>query len=152
MDATSGSIMKIARRFANFLTPRRTNSFFCFVAALFLQAPVMAGLLIASGACCAGEHCPITAHHHGAAKTEEAPMDCGHNMDHNSASVRSCSMSCCNTAEQAAVHSNVFVLSLVIKLASINPLPETISGFDANEVATPSVPLSPPPKSLPSLI
>lgn len=79
-------------------------------------------------------------------------MDCDHNMDHDGAKVRSCSMSCCNSTEQAVVHSNVFLLSPVLELASINALPETISDFRASETATPFAPLSPPPKSLPSLI
>lgn len=112
----------------------------------------MAGLLIASGACCTGDHCPIAAHHHAAAKTEEAPMDCDHDTNHSDGRVRSCTMSCCNTTEQAAIHSNVFMLSPVSELASVNPLSETVAVFVAAETATPFAPLSPPPKSLYSLI
>ena len=144
--------MKFTRHIANLLTNRRAQSLLCLLAALLLQSPVVSALVIASGVCCASDHCPIAAHHHAAAKTEEAPMDCDHNMTHSGHKVRSCSMSCCNTAEQSAVHASVFVPAPLIELASVNPVPETISTFDANETAVSFAPLSPPPKSLPNCI
>jgi hypothetical protein len=144
--------MKFTRHFANLFPRHRAQSLLCLVAAFLLQAPLVAGLALASGACCTGDHCAVAAHHHAAAKTEEPPMDCDHNKDHGTSNVRSCSISCCNTTEQAAVHSNVFLLSPVIELASVSPRPETVSGFAARETAAPFAPLSPPPKSLDRLI
>jgi hypothetical protein len=144
--------MKFTRHFANLLTSRRAQSLLCLLAALLLQSSVVSALAIASGVCCTGDHCPIAAHHHAAAKTEEAPMDCSHNMNHSGDNVRSCSMSCCNSTEQSAVHASVFVPAPLIELASLIPAPETVSTFDASETAAPFAPLSPPPKSLPNRI
>jgi hypothetical protein len=144
--------MKFTRHFANLLPRRPAQALVCLFAAFLLEAPLVAGLVLASGACCTGDHCPVAAHHHAPAKSEEPPMDCDHNMDHGTSNVRSCSMSCCNTTDQAAIHSNVFLLSPVIELAPVSPLPETVSGFAARETAAPFAPLSPPPKSLDRLI
>jgi len=144
--------MKFARHFGNPLASRRVSSLVCLFAALLLQGPVVSALAIASGVCCAGDHCPIAAHHHSLAKSEEAPMDCDHNQAHSGDKVRSCSMSCCETTEQFAVHAHVFLLSPPVELASANPFPETVSPFGASETTVPFAPLAPPPKSRPSLI
>jgi len=144
--------MKFARHFGNLLASRRVTSLVCLFAALLLQGPVVSALAIASGVCCAGDRCPIAAHHHSLAKSEEAPMDCDHNQAHSRHKVRSCSMSCCEKTEQFAVHGNVFLLTSPIELASANPFSETVSPFGASETAVPFAPLSPPPKALPSLI
>jgi hypothetical protein len=141
------STMKVTRHFANLFMRHRAQPLVCLVAAFLLQAPLVAGLVLASGACCTGDHCPVAAHHHPAAKTEAPPMDCGHDKDQGTSNVRSCSISCCNTTEQAAVHSNLFLLSPAVELASASPRPETVSGFAARETAAPSAPLSPPPES-----
>ena len=146
------STMKVTRHIANSLMRFRAQSLCCLVAAFLLQGPLMAGLIIASGGCCTGDHCPIAAHHHATAKTAEAPMDCDHKLNHSGAKVRSCSMSCCDSTEQSAVHSHVFLLSPVIELASANPLCEGVSAFAADATAAFFAPLSPPPKSLHSPI
>ena len=78
-------------------------------------------------------------------------MDCDHNMAHGAQKMRSCSMSCCNTTEQSAIHSNFFLVSPVIQLVLLNSLPETISAFDDGDQGSSFSPLSPPPKSLASL-
>jgi hypothetical protein len=142
------STMKVTRHFANLFMRHHAQPLVCLVAAFLLQAPLVAGLVLAAGACCTGDHCPVAAHHHPAAKTEAPPMDCGHDKDQGTSNVRSCSISCCNTTEQAAVHSNLFLLSPAVELASASPRPETVSGFAAREIAAPSAPLSPPPESL----
>jgi hypothetical protein len=133
---------------------RRRAAFLCLIATFFFQLPVIAGMVIATGVCCTGDRCPIAAHQHthAAAKTEEAPMDCDHSMNHNGSKLQACSMSCCNTSEQSAVHANVFVLSPVVTLAAIYPLSETLSNRDARESVSSFAPLSPPPEFLPSLI
>ena len=116
----------------------------------------IAAAILATGACCSGTQCAISAHHHASTKHEEAPMDCGRHMQHDSGApasqLEACSMSCCNTTEQSAVHSNVFLLSPVVVLASTNPRSETISRPDPGEAAVFFVPLSPPPESLSNLI
>jgi hypothetical protein len=139
--------MKFACHFGNLLASRRGPSLVCLFAALLLQGPVVSALAIASGVCCAGDHCPIAAHHHSGAKSEEAPMDCDHNQADGGDKVRSCSMSCCETTGQFAVHANVFLLWPPIELASVNPFPETVSPFAASETVVPFAPLSPPPRS-----
>ena len=144
--------MKFSRQFGKLLSSRRMSSLVCLFAALLLLGPVVLSLALASGVCCTGDHCAIAAHHHSVAKTEEAPVDCEHNMSHGGNKVQSCSMSCCDTSEQFAVHGSVLLLSPAIELASANPFPETVSPFDASGSAAPFAPLSPPPKSLPSLI
>ena len=144
--------MKFTRHFGNLLASRRGSSLVCLLAALLLQVPVVSALAIASGVCCTGDHCPVTAHHHSVRKSQEAPMDCDHDQAPSGMKVRSCSMSCCETEEQFAVHANVFLLSPLIELASGNPFLETVSSFSASETAVSFAPLSPPPKSLSSPI
>jgi len=144
--------MKFARHFGNPLASRRVPSLVCLFAALLLQGPVVLALAIASGVCCTGDHCPIAAHHHSLAKSEEAPMDCDHKQAHSRDNVQSCSMSCCKTTEPFAVHAHVFLLSPPIELASANAFPETVSPLGASETAVPFAPLSPPPKFRASLI
>jgi|SRR5215468_694005 len=138
--------MKVTAHNPNSLLRRSTQSLFCLLAVFWLQGPLVAGLVMASGACCTGDHCSIAAHHH-AKRAEEMPADCDHNMDHGGAKVRSCSLSCCNATQPYAVHANVFLLSPVIELPSLNPPSETLSAFDADATGASLVPLSPPPKS-----
>lgn len=139
--------MKFTRQFG-----RRISSLICLCAALLLQGPVVLSLALVSGVCCSGDHCAVAAHHHAAAKTGEAPMDCGHDVRHGGDRVQPCSMSCCDTSEQFAVHGSVFLLSPAIELATASRFPEIVSPFDASGSAAPFAPLSPPPKSGPSLI
>jgi hypothetical protein len=136
-------------------TCRTLGAWFCLFALFALQAPVLAALVVASGACCTRDRCPIAAHHHAAAKADDssmASMDCDHNMAHGVNKMPPCSISCCDSTEQPAVHSTVFLLSPVIELASVNLFPEAIPSFEAGETALYFAPLSPPPKSLRSLI
>lgn len=152
MNSSIVDPMRLGRNFVTWVTHRRAQSLFCLVAALLLQSPVLAAAAIASGACCSGEHCPIAAHHHTSAKTEEMPMNCDHEMDHDAAKMRSCAMSCCDTTERSAVHSDVFLVSPVMQLASLNAPSETVSFFDGRETVLAFAPLSPPPKSALTLI
>jgi hypothetical protein len=131
---------------------RRTPSLLCLFALLLFQAPVIGAAVLASGLCCSGNHCPIAAHHHSAAKTEEAPMDCNHNMSDRAASLRTCSMSCCSTTEQSALHAQVFVLSPDLAPLSFVRLSEAVPFLSYDEEIGVFSPLSPPPKSLPGLI
>lgn len=138
--------MTFPRQFERFSKQNRVRAFFCLIAVLLLQSPVLAAVAIASGLCCSGDYCPVAAHHQRAAKTEDMPMDCDHNMDHGARKIHSCSMSCCDTAERSAVHSSVFLVSPVVQLAYFNPPAEAVSALDAGKASVYSAPLSPPPK------
>jgi len=144
--------------FLQLVSPRRRralSAWCCLLALFFLQAPVIGAMVIATGACCTGDHCSIAAHHHTAAKTEEAPMECDQHRKGDTQSgagtLQACSMSCCQTMEPSAVHTNLFVLSPTPVLVAFAPLPEIVSepGFSGNTGSF--SPLSPPPKSLFSL-
>jgi len=126
---------------------RRTRPLLCLLALLLFQAPVIGAALLASGLCCSGDHCPIAAHHHSSAKTGEAPMQCEHGANGGTAKLQDCSMSCCHTTEQSAVHSQVFVLSPDVAPPSFAPLSEAVSVLSHDEEFGPFSPLSPPPKS-----
>ena len=128
----------------------------CLLGLLLLQAPVIGAVVLASGMCCTGDHCPIAAHHHSPSKTtsntEEAPMDCEHGANGGAAKLQNCSMSCCQTAEQSAVHAQVFVLSQDATPPASVPLSEAVSLLAFDEEIGSFSPLSPPPKSAASLI
>jgi hypothetical protein len=136
--------------FANAVA-RRMPTLLCLFALFLFHAPVIGAAVLASGMCCTGEHCPIAAHHHSA-KTEEARMDCEHSTNGGAAKLQNCSMSCCQTTEQSAVHAQVFVLSPDVTPASFAPLCEALSSRTCDEEIGPFSPLSPPPKSAASLI
>src|SRR6202007_2914182 len=70
----------------------------CLLATLLLHAPVVCFAWAARGMdCCTGELCPVAQHHHRKASTRDA--DCGHSLG----ALPACSMSCCPTAERAAM-------------------------------------------------
>ena len=135
---------------------RRTPALLCLFALLLFQAPVIGAVVLASGMCCTGDHCPIAAHHHSPSKTpsrtEEAPMDCEHGGHGAAAKLQNCSMSCCQTTEQAAVHAQVFVLSPRVTPPAFAPLSEALSLLTYDEEIGSFSPLSPPPKSSAALI
>jgi hypothetical protein len=134
---------------------RRTPAFLCLFALLLFQTPVIGAAVLASGLCCTGDHCPIAAHHHSSAKTpktEGAPMDCEHGAKGDAAKLQSCSMSCCQTTEQSAVHAQVFVLSPDVTPPAFVPLAEAVSVTTFDEEIGSFSPLSPPPKSTASLV
>jgi hypothetical protein len=137
--------------FANAVA-RRTPALLCLFALLLFQAPVISAAVLASGMCCPGDHCPIAAHHHSSARTEEAPMDCEHGANGGAAKLQNCSMSCCQTTEQSAVHAQVFVLSPDVTPPAFAPLSEAVSFVTFDEKIGSFSPLSPPPKSAASLI
>jgi hypothetical protein len=135
--------------FANTVA-RRAPAVLCLFALLLLQAPVIGAAMLASGVCCTGDHCPIAAHHHSSAKTEEAPMGCEHGRN-GASKLQNCSMSCCQTTE-SAVHAQVFVLSPSLTAPAFAALSEAVSLLTYNEAIGSFSPLSPPPKSFSSLV
>ncbi len=91
-------------------------------------------------ACCTGDHCPISGHHHQKAPAHK--MDCGHEMG----SLMSCTMSCCQTSDRPMVASFLFVLPSL----SFSSVPATVTRVAETPhlIALPGsfVPLSPPPR------
>src|SRR5690349_9576617 len=131
---------------------RRTPALFCLFALLLFQAPVIGAAVLASGMCCTRDHCLIAAHHHSSVKTEEAPMGCEHSANGGEAKLQNCSMSCCQTTEQSAVHAQVFVVLPDVTPPAFAPLSEALSLLTYDEEIGSFAPLSPPPKSLSFLI
>src|SRR5690348_10254189 len=102
-------------------TTRRACGLVCLAVLLLYTPAVQAAWLLVSGACCGGDRCPIAAHHHRAPETEEAPADCGHATEHSSRRVEGCSISCCRTAQEPAVHAHVFLPAPVLSFAPPEP-------------------------------
>lgn len=136
--------------FANAVV-RRTPALLCLFALLLFQAPMIGAAVLASGMCCAGDHCPIATHHHSSAKTEQAPMDCEHGAN-GAAKLQNCSMSCCHTTEESVVHGQVFVVSPDVTFPVSAPLSEVVSVLSYDEEIGSLSALSPPPKSAARLI
>jgi len=133
---------------------QRICSLLCLFALLLLQVPaVSAAVIAATGACCSTDNCPIAAHHHptpaktAPANTEDASMNCDHES-HSAGKIRSCSMSCCKTVEQSAIHGHFFLLSPVAALAAFAPISKSLSAVAASEPSGFVAPFSPPPESL----
>jgi len=124
---------------------RRAPALLCLFALLLFQAPVIGAAMLASGVCCTGDHCPIAAHHHTSAKTEEAPMGCEHGKN-GASKLQKCSMSCCQTTN-SAVDAQVFVLSPDLTPPAFAAVSEAVSLLTYNEEIGSFSPLSPPPKS-----
>jgi hypothetical protein len=104
-----------------------------------------------TGVCCSGDQCPIHGNHHPAQQntpqhSNDAPMDCDHH-GHSPNKMSSCSMSCCQTVEPAAVHAQIYVL-IPVPLGA--PLASSLSAVPAISPAgifASYSPLAPPPKS-----
>ena len=82
-------------------------------------------------------------HQHQMAKpSEEMPMDCGHNMNQMSA----CKMSCCKTAEQAAIFSQVFILPILHLRMQTTPAISPVPQQEVQRLSQYEKPQSPPPR------
>jgi len=136
--------------FANAVV-RRTPALLCLFALLLFQAPVIGAAMLANWVCCTGDHCPIAAHHHSSAKVEATPMDCEHGTN-GATKLQKCSMSCCKTSEQSAVHAPVFVLPPDTTTPASAPFSEAVRCLAYDEEIGSFSPLSPPPKPLSFLI
>lgn len=133
----------------------RIRSLVCLFALLLLQLPAVGAAAMAiTGACCATDNCPIAAHHHPApAQTEEPPMDCDHSpgnhaQNHGAGKMRSCSMSCCQTTEQSAIHGHFFLSSPVLDTAALSPVSENLLAVAVSEPSGFLSLFSPPPEFL----
>jgi hypothetical protein len=132
---------------------RRVSAWISMLAILLIYAPVTTATLMAvTGACCTGDQCPIHGNLHPAKESpaqqrDNSPMDCDHH-GHAANKMQTCSMSCCHTVEQPAIHAHIFLLtpvslqSSLVLVSSASFVPTTI------EVSPAFAPLAPPPKSL----
>lgn len=117
----------------------------CMLALVLVYAPIAsATLVVATGACCDGDRCPIHGNHHSAPKTEETGTDCGHHISQ----LQSCSLSCCQNAEQPAAHAHVYLLMPVTLATNLALITATAPGAAPIKISPAFSPLAPPPKSL----
>jgi len=121
---------------------RIASACFCLLAVLFLYAPLGAAVWSAHDmACCTGDHCPISGHHH-----QKPPAPAHYNCGHEMAGMTACSMSCCQTTDSPAVTSLAFVLPQ-LNFSSTPALITTLENAPSSIVPmTSSEPLSPPPR------
>src|SRR6267142_6924713 len=128
---------------------RRIGAWTSLLALLLVYAPMAsATLMVITGACCTGDHCPIHGNHpaqKGAQTTEDAAMDCGHE-GHDSNQMRSCSISCCHDVEQSVVHAHIFLLTPLSVSTALAPSSFTRLTSIAQNVSPVFAPLGPPPK------
>ena len=126
--------------------PSRPAALLCLLALSLLYAPLAAPLWLgASTSCCASGMCPLHGYHHKMpAKAAGMPMDCGHNMSR----ISSCSLSCCQTQNQAAVTWHPFLLQDVGPPAEAPSVPK-LTPSSTPLVLSPSLdPPYPPPRTL----
>jgi hypothetical protein len=123
----------------------------CLIALLLIYAPMaIATVMAVSGACCAGERCPIHGNHHpaqnhGTHQNEATPMDCGHE-GHGTSTLNPCSMSCCQTVEQAPISVHAFLLTPLAITTSLATLATARMAVCAFIVSPVFAPQAPPPK------
>jgi hypothetical protein len=134
---------------------QRVAAWISLLAVLLIYAPVASATLMAvTGACCGGDQCPIHGSHHPAQRNtsqhnDDAPMDCDHHS-RGASKMQDCSMSCCHTVEQTAVHAHIYVLiSLPIGIG-FRPLSSVVPAISASRIFPTVSPLSPPPKPVAS--
>ena len=126
---------------------KRLNALVCFVALMLIYAPIATSAVMAiTGACCAGDQCPIHGNHHHPQESRNPPMDCGHGEQHMN-TMENCSMSCCHNTEQPAAHANPFLLTPLSVSTSLAPYSEVSFSRAITKISPVFAPLAPPPKS-----
>jgi hypothetical protein len=135
-------------------SPTRRLAALASLLALLLTYAQMASatLMAVSGACCTGDQCPIHGNHHSAQnkpaqKTENAPMDCGHER-HEASRLQTYSVSCCNTVELTATHANLYLFTSPVPATSLTAVAPTSLVPAIRSLSPAFPPLAPPPKSL----
>jgi hypothetical protein len=133
---------------------RVAGAWLCLAAVVILWMPVLAAAWNAHVmACCDGKMCTTQGHRHSK-PTEKpsgeaaAPMDCGHSQN---ASTMSCAMSCCHEQEQFTSAGTIFVLPEAAPRAELSLAESSVLLPDAKQIASLFGPLSPPPRSNPSI-
>ena len=116
----------------------------CLFAAMALYAPLAGAAWSAHAmACCTGDSCPISQHHHQKKQaTPHSEMDCGHDM----AQMMDCAMSCCQTSENPLVTALAFVLPDATSASASIAVIGAADTLQALEIPRSLQPLSPPPR------
>ena len=129
-------------------TQRRLSAVVCLLGLAFLYAHI-AALAFATwtGVCCAGQQCPIAAHHHSTAKSAGAAQDCGHDMQHDMSRMDGCSMSCCHTLSAVATHAQFYLLAPPWASSDSAPVLRAVSTPASRMSFVTLAPPVPPPKS-----
>jgi len=132
---------------------RQLQALLCLLGLVFFYAPIMsATLMAATGMCCSTDQCPIHGNHHASHRgttkaAESTPVDCGHH-EHDMSKMNSCSMSCCQTTEQPAIHAHILVPAPTVSLASRAALSNLAQPSAPKTNSLAFAPPAPPPKSL----
>src|SRR6267154_30456 len=118
----------------------------CLFAALALYAPLAGGAWSAHAmACCGGDRCPLTQHHHEKKQTSpHAEIDCGHDMGTDE--MMNCTMSCCQTSDKPLVTAVAFVVPKLALTANSVSVACVAAPALAIEISRFARPLSPPPR------
>lgn len=138
---------------------RRFSALACLLGLAFFYTQVAAiSFVVGSGVCCGGDHCPIAGHHHSAAKSESAPGECGHTMQHGMGDMggrmgdmghmAACSLSCCQTSSPIAFHTDVYRLTPSIVASGNLPVWPAVSAPESGVSFLAVAPPVPPPKSI----
>jgi len=136
----------------HFGTRRRLSALACLLGMAFFYTQVAAvTLVMGSGVCCGGDHCPISEHHHSAAKSENASGDCGHAMQHDMGHMAACSLSCCQTTSEIAFHSHFYLSAATFVVSHIAPASSAVSTPVSRMPFLSVAPAVPPPKSFSSI-
>jgi hypothetical protein len=116
----------------------------CLFAAMALYAPLAGAAWSAHAmSCCAGDYCPVAAHHHQ--KKQASPnsdIDCG---DMGGA-MMNCSMSCCQGSEKPLVTAVAFVLPDVGVTSAPRAVTRAADALQSLEIPRSLKPVSPPPR------
>jgi hypothetical protein len=80
----------------------------CLLAVALFYAPFAAAAWSARTMdCCAGDHCPVSEHHHRKSPAgPDAAVDCGHEMS----GLTACTVACCHPSDRPLVVPFAFVL------------------------------------------
>ena len=128
-------------------TARRVSGLLCLLA-LLLSTPGMraAGLLL-GGACCGGGHCPIAGHRHGMPEPQKATPDCAHGMGQAGSQLEACTISCCKSDEQPALHGQLFLPASALRFSPDAPLRAPAARTRPHPLLLPLDPANPPPEA-----
>jgi len=133
---------------------RVVGAWLCLAAVAMLWMPLVAAAWNAHVmACCDGKMCTAQGHRHSK-QTEKptsdagAPMDCGHSQ---TGSMMNCGMSCCHDQEQFTATGMIFVLPEAAPRTELFLAESRVFLADAKQTTVLFGPLSPPPRSNPSI-
>jgi hypothetical protein len=119
----------------------------CLLAALMLFAPYAQAAWSAHvAACCTGDHCQISEHHHSKnrAPAPTHTQDCEHQAGD---AMLNCSMSCCEKTERTLLAAMAFVLPSNMAVTAPDDFSAAAPALHLNDFVRSIEVLSPPPRS-----